>query len=226
MNKMTPMILVMLMLTSVLASIDFVELQEMKEIEDTSGRASADPEVVIITSPRETTCDSSGDCLDELLAGDPVNFRAYLRNSGDADLDNMQYSVDIYLNNNGNRGDIATDTAGNDLSWTNYNAVCNTSPSCQDTVLAQGEFLTGGEAVLKNFDGSTLSWTPSAGSYFVVVSVTSSVLGDPGNNELSVAVTVRDYFDVAVDLTWLDGSGAPISGSVDGGGAKIGRAHV
>ncbi|MBT4925481.1 MAG: hypothetical protein HON16_07005, partial [Euryarchaeota archaeon] len=54
MNKMTPMILVMLMLTSVLASIDFVELQEMKEIEDTSGRASADPEVVIITSPRET----------------------------------------------------------------------------------------------------------------------------------------------------------------------------
>ena len=216
MNKMTPMILVMLMLTSVLASIDFVELQEMKEIEDTSGRASADPEVVIITSPRETTCDSSGDCLDELLAGDSVNFRAYLRNSGDADLDNMQYSVDIYLNNNGNRGDIATDTAGNELSWTNYNAVCNTSPSCQDTVLAQGEFLTGGEAVLKNFDGSTLVWTPAAGSYFVVVSVTSSVLGDPGNNELSVAVTVRDYFDVAVDLTWLDGSGAPISGSVDG----------
>jgi hypothetical protein len=102
----------------------------MKEIEDTSGRASADPEVVVITSPRETTCDTAGDCLDELLAGDPVNFRAYLRNSGDADLDNMQYSVDIYLNNNGNRGDMATDTAGNDLSWINYNAVCNISPSC------------------------------------------------------------------------------------------------
>jgi len=220
MNKMTPMILVMLMLTSVLASIDFVELQEMKEIEDTSGRASADPEVVVITSPRETTCDTSGDCLDELLAGDPVNFRAYLRNSGDADLDNMQYSVDIYLNNNGNRGDIATDAAGNDLSWTNYNAVCTTSANCQDSVLAQGQFLTGGEALLKNFDGSTLVWNPSAGSYFVVVSVTSSVLGDPGNNELSVAVTVRDYYDVAVDLTWLDGSGAPVSGSVDGGGAK------
>ena len=220
------MILVMLMLTSVLASIDFVELQEMKEIEDTSGRASADPEVVVITSPRETTCDTAGDCLDELLAGDPVNFRAYLRNSGDADLDNMQYSVDIYLNNNGNRGDLATDNAGNDLSWTNYNAICNTSPSCQDSVLAQGEFLTGGEALLKNFDGSTLSWTPSAGSYFVVVSVTSSVLGDPGNNELSVAVTVRDYFDVAVDLTWLDGNGAPISGSVDGGDDKTFQVSV
>ena len=54
MNKMTPMILVMLMLTSVLASIDIVELQEMKEIEDTNARAEADPEVVVITSPRET----------------------------------------------------------------------------------------------------------------------------------------------------------------------------
>ena len=219
MKKMTPMILVMLMLTSVLASIDFAELQEMKEIEDTSGRASADPEVVVITSPRETTCDTSGDCLDELLAGEPVNFRAYLRNSGDADLDNMQYSVDIYIDNNGNRGDLAKDSAGNELSWTNYNAVC-TAPSCQDSVLGQGLFLTGGEALLKNFDGTTLSWTPSSGSYMVVVSVTSSVLGDPGNNELSVPVTVRDYFDVEVDLTWLDGSGAPVAGSVDGSGAK------
>ena len=213
------MILVLLMLTSVLASIDFVELQEMKEIEDTSGRASADPEVVVITSPRETTCDTSGDCLDELLAGEPVNFRAYLRNSGDADLDNMQYSVDIYVDNNGNRGDLAKDSAGNDLSWTNYNAVC-TAPSCQYNVLGQGLFLTGAEALLKNFDGTTLSWTPSSGSYIVVVSVTSSILGDPGNNELSVAVTVRDYFDVEVDLTWLDGSGAPVAGSVDGSGSK------
>ena len=219
MKKMTPMILVMLMLTSVLASIDFVELQEMKEIEDTSGRASADPEVVIITSPRETTCDSSGDCLDELLAGEPVNFRAYLRNSGDADLTNMQYTVEIYINENGNRGDIAKDSSGNDLSWTNYNAVCSTT-NCQESVVTPGSFVTGGEAVLQNFDGSTLSWTPSSGSYFVVVSVTSSVLGDPGNNELSVPVTVRNYFDVEVDLTWLDSSGAPISGSVDGSGDK------
>jgi len=219
MNKMIPMIFVMLMLTSVLASIDFVELQEMKEIEDTSGRASADPEVVIITSPRETTCDSSGDCLDELLAGEPVNFRAYLRNSGDADLTNMQYTVEIYINENGNRGDIAKDSSGNDLSWTNYNAVCSTT-NCQESVVTPGSFVTGGEAVLQNFDGSTLSWTPSSGSYFVVVSVTSSVLGDPGNNELSVPVTVRNYFDVEVDLTWLDSSGAPISGSVDGSGDK------
>jgi hypothetical protein len=220
MKKMTPMILVMLMLTSVLASIDFVELQEMKEIEDTSGRASADPEVVVITSPRETTCDTSGDCLDELLSGEPVNFRAYLRNSGDEDLTNMQYTVEVYIDNNGNRGDLATDSAGNDLSWLNSNAVCNTSPNCQNTVLAQGTFLNGGESLLTDSVGTTLSWTPSRGNYIVVISVTSSILGDPGNNELSVPVTVRDYYDVAVDLTWLDGSGNPVAGGVDGSGTK------
>ena len=213
------MILVMLMLTSVLASIDFVELQEMKEIEDTSGRASADPEVVVITSPRETTCDSSGDCLDELLAGEPVNFRAYIRNSGDADLTNMQYSVEIYINENGNRGDLAKDSSNNDLTWTNYNAVCSTQ-SCQQSVVAPGNWVVDGSAsTLKNFDNTELTWTPSAGSYFVVISVTSSVLGDPGNNELSVPVVVRNYFDVEVDLTWLE-NGAPISGSVDGDGDK------
>ena len=100
------MILVMLMLTSVLASIDVVELQEMKEIEDTSARAEADPEVVVITSPRETTCTSSGSCTDELLSGIPVNFKAYLRNSGDADLTNMQYQVTVYVDQGGTRGPL------------------------------------------------------------------------------------------------------------------------
>jgi hypothetical protein len=129
----------------------------------------------------------------------------------------MQYSVEIYINENGNRGDLAKDNSNNDLSWTNYNAVCSTQ-SCQQSVVTPGTWVTSTET-LKNFDGTTLTWTPSAGSYFVVISVTSSVLGDPGNNELSVPVVVRNYFDVEVDLTWMEG-GAPVAGSVDGSGAK------
>ena len=97
MNKMTPMILVMLMLTSVLASIDLAELQEIKEIDDTIGRSGADPEVLAIVSPRETTLLGKGAIHDQLLAGETVNFKAYLRNSGDADLTNMQYQVIIYI---------------------------------------------------------------------------------------------------------------------------------
>ncbi|MBT7244031.1 MAG: hypothetical protein HN874_01115 [Euryarchaeota archaeon] len=188
----------------------------MKEIEDTSGRASADPEVVIITSPRETSCnDSNGECSDELLTGDPVEFRAYLRNSGDADLDNMQYSVGVYIDENGNRGQLASDGLGNDLSWNNYNAVCVTSPSCQNPVLAAGDYLDASGTLLKNFDGTVIEWTPSTGSYFIVVEVTSNVLGDPGNNEQSISVKVRDYYDVAVDLTWMS-QGSPVSGSIEG----------
>ena len=42
------LILVMLMLTSSLASIDLAELKEIKEIGDTSGRSGADPEVLAL----------------------------------------------------------------------------------------------------------------------------------------------------------------------------------
>ncbi len=219
MNKMTPMILVMLMLTSVLASIDYVELQETKEIEDTNARAEADPEVVVITSPRETTCTSSGSCTDELLSGIPVNFKAYLRNSGDADLTNMQYQVTVYVDEGGTKGDIAKDSSGNDLAWDNTNAVCSFA-NCQETTVVAGDFVGGGELTLKASDGTDISWTPSSGNYIVVVSVTSAVLGDPGNNELGVAVTVRDYYDVAVELAWVDSAGNELGSTVEGDDVK------
>ena len=110
MRKMTPMILVILMLASVLSSIDVYELQEQNEFEETSARAGADPEVVYVTSPRETTTAAGGGVINELLAGEPVNFKAYLRNSGDADLTNMQYQVNVYVDDQGQRGDLATDS--------------------------------------------------------------------------------------------------------------------
>ena len=75
MRKMTPMILVILMLASVLSSIDVYELQEQNEFEETSARAGADPEVVYVTSPRETTTPAGGGVINELLAGEPVNSR-------------------------------------------------------------------------------------------------------------------------------------------------------
>ena len=220
MNKMTPMILVMLMLTSVLASIDYAELQETKEIEDTNARAEADPEVVVITSPRETTCTSSGSCTDEMLSGIPVNFKAYLRNSGDADLTNMQYQVTVYVDEGGTKGEIAKDPSGNDLAWDNANAVCSFT-NCQETSVAAGDFVGGGELTLKASDGTDITWNPTSGNYIVIVSVTSSVLGDPGNDELGVAVTVRDYYDVAVELAWTDSQGNDLGPTTEGDDEKF-----
>ena len=78
MRKMTPMILVILMLASVLSSIDVYELQEQKEFEETSARSGADPEVSYVTSPRETLY-VDGKPTNELLAGKKVNFKAWLK---------------------------------------------------------------------------------------------------------------------------------------------------
>jgi len=213
MKKMTPMILVILMLTSFLSAVDVYELQEESNNEETSARAEADPEVVYVTSPRETKTNGNT-VTNEMLAGEPTNFKAYLRNSGDADLTNMQYSVTVYDSNSGQRGNVAQDLQGNELAWNNDKAIC--SNSCQNTVLAAGEFLDGGESTLMTTAGNVIEWIPLAGDYFVEVRVTSQVLGDPGNNELSFPVSVRDYHDIVVDLTWLDDSGNAVAGAHDG----------
>ena len=215
MRKMTPMILVILMLASVLSSIDVYELQEQNEFEETSARSGADPEVVYVTSPRETLY-AGDDATNVMLAGETINFKAYLRNSGDADLTNMQYQVTVYESDGGERGDVAKDLNGNDLSWANDKAVC--SNSCQNSVLTPGEFIDGGESTLVTTAGSVIQWTPYAGSYFVEVKVTSQVLGDPGNDEISFPVLVKDWHDIEVDLTWLDENGNEVNGAVDGEG--------
>ena len=212
MKKMTPMILVILMLTSFLSAVDVYELQEESNNEETSARSGADPEMVYITSPRETTT-VDGENTNELLVGEITNFKAYIRNGGDADLTNMQYQVTVYIDQGGNRGPIAQGANG-DLRWENNKAIC--SNNCQTSTLAAGDFLNGGESTLVATDGTTIEWTPSRGNYIIVVTLTSQVLGDPGNNEMSISVTVRDYFDIAVDVTWLDTAGNPISGSVEG----------
>ena len=212
MRKMTPMILVILMLASVLSNIDVAELQEMNEYEETSGRASSDAEVVAITSPRETSTMPNGEKADELLAGVAVNFRAYIKNSGDAALEDLQYHVAVYNSQNGNRGDIAQDNNGNDLQWTNGQVICMVG--CAQQSLAAGAFLNGGETTLVDSSGNAFEWMPNVGNYFVVVSVTSAEQGDPGNDEVSIAVSVKEYYDVIVDLTWVDSNGDDIDGNI------------
>ena len=84
-----------------------------------------------------------GDATNMLLAGEPVNFKAFLRNSGDADLTNMQYTVTVYNALNGERGEVASDASGADLSWANDKAVC--ANQCQESTIAPGDYIDGGE---------------------------------------------------------------------------------
>ena len=95
MKNMTPMILGLLMLTSLFAGIDFTELEETVVIEEAGARAGADPSVLAITSPKETVCDNTG-CRNELQVGEATNFAAYIQNFGDAPVDELSYTVPVY----------------------------------------------------------------------------------------------------------------------------------
>ena len=212
MRKMTPMILVILMLASVLSSIDVYELQEQNEFEETSARANADPEVVMISSPRETTTMANGDTVHELLAGEPVNFKAYIKNSGDADLTRLGYTVTVYYDAAGERGEVAVDDQGNDLIWSNSGVICPNG--CTYTTLAAGDFLGGGESTLSDGSNNAYEWTPTPGNYWVEVQVDTTQPGnDLGNDVYSIQVTARSYYDIELDVAWLDSSGNPSTDS-------------
>ena len=218
MRKMTPMILVILMLASVLSSIDVYELEEQNEFEETNARANPDPEVVLISSPRETTTMANGDMVHELLAGEPVNFKAYIKNSGDADLTRLGYSVTVYLDSAGERGQVALDDQGNDLIWSNTGVICPNG--CTYTSLAADTFLGGSspntavETTLSDGSNNAYEWTPAPGNYWVEVSVDTTQPGnDLGNDVYSIQVTARAYYDIELDVAWLDSNGNPITSS-------------
>jgi hypothetical protein len=210
MRKMTPMILVALMLASIFASIDFVELEETVIIEEAGARSGADAEVIAITSPKETSCNNNG-CRNELKVGETTNFAAFIKNSGDAAIDEMGYAVTVYSNDgSGNAGAIVLDAQGNPLSWTNGNVICDDILACPVSSLAQGSILNGGKTTLQTESGTDIVWTPMAGFYVieVVVDATSGD-ADPGNDVQQIIVNVVDWVDIAVDLSW-DGQDADL----------------
>ena len=96
MRNIIPLFLVMLMITTAFAAMDHQTLDEGSEIDNTSARSSPDMDVLAITTPSETTCILEG-CSDTLPVGQPTEFKAVIRNIGDADVTYMSYSVDIYL---------------------------------------------------------------------------------------------------------------------------------
>ena len=152
MKNMTPVILGLLMLTSFFAVIDFTELEEPMVIEDTSGRAGADPSVIAITTPKETSCDDRG-CRNTLMVGEETTFAAYIQNSGDANIEELSYTVTVYLTDfNRNVGMIAQDANGNDLRWENLDAMCDDGAVCDFdstiTHLLPGKYPDGGKSTL------------------------------------------------------------------------------
>ena len=205
MRKITPMILVMLMLVSALSSFDFAELEENEVIEDTGARAGADADLVAITTPKETVCPFGAECRNVLKVGDETTFSAYIKNSGDADITEMAYTVNVWLSDaDGNPSMIAKDANGNDLSWTNNDVMCASVSVCDFQSLAAGAVLGGGKHTM-SVAGSPITWTPTKGLYVIEMVVNANPDDDVGNDAKQVFVTVEDWYDIDVDLVWDSG---------------------
>ena len=206
MRNMTTMLLVTLLLASLLAGIPTNELDTEDTVDQTSARSGADVDILGITQPSETTCTAAG-CRDELLVGESTTFEVVMKNIGTGDVEDMSYSLDIYLTDSTKtRGLQALDSSGQPLSWTNDVAVCDEAASCDETSFAANTIYTGGAATLTS-GGADITWSPSVGEYLVVISVDSDQDTDPANDEEEIYVVVRDYTDIEVDLCWTDGAG-------------------
>lgn len=205
MSKLTPMILAVIMLASTsLVALDLAEL-EPKHTNEADGRTGPDAEVVSILSPRATTTDQiTGEQLHTLKAGEDVNFETYVQNAGDTAIEEMAITVTVYLSESGTRGMIAKDAAGNDLSWTNGDVVCDDSFVCPWSTLAAGDALDYGKYTM-TYQGSIVTWTPITGDYVVVVTTSAVGDSDAGNDYSENLVSVVDWTDIIVDLAWASG---------------------
>ena len=202
MSKLTPMILAVLMIASTsLVAMDWAEL-ENNTMTEADGRSGPDAQVTSILSPRATTTDSiTGEQIHTLRAGDNVDFEVYIENVGDADIEEMGVSLTVYLAENGERGMIAKDSAGNDLSWYNGDVVCDDSFVCPWSSLASGTPLDYGKYTY-SYQGSPVSWTPVTGDYVIVVETNALGDSDAGNDYAENLVSVVDWTDIIVDLAW------------------------
>ncbi|MCP2504942.1 MAG: hypothetical protein NLN65_06585, partial [Candidatus Poseidoniaceae archaeon] len=206
MRKITPMILVTLMLVSALSSFDFAELEETEVIEDAGARAGADAEMVAITNPKETVCPLGASCRNVMKVGDVTEFSAYIQNSGDADITEMSYSVTVYLSDaDGNPSMVAKDLSGADLTWSNNDVICASASICDYQSLAAGSVLGGGKHTM-SVSGSPISWTPIKGLYVIEMVVSANPDVDVGNDAQQVFVSVEDWYDIELDLAWNSGS--------------------
>ena len=207
MNKTTPMILVAMLMLSLMASIDITELEETIEVDESSARAGADAEVIAITSPKETVCTNVG-CRNTLNAGEMTHFEAYIQNSGDVDITEMSYTVGVWLSDGqGGPTMLAKDASGNDLEWENTDVVCGFAQTCAFPSLAAGSVLGGGKYTLM-YGGSPIEWTPIVGDYIIKVTADTPSDADPGNDEQIIEVSVVNWYDIQVDLSWDSGKAA------------------
>ena len=161
MRKITPVMLVLLLVASLMANIDITQLETTEVIEDTGARSGADAELVAITSPKETVCEPT--CRNELFVGQDSTFEVFIQNAGDTAITELGYVAQVWnADGNGNPLNLAVDSNGADLEWDNPDVICDDTTVCDDQSLAAGDVFKGGKTMIQYGVGDA-TWTPTAG---------------------------------------------------------------
>ena len=122
----------------------------------------------------------------------------------------------IYLAEGGQRGLVAKDLNGNDLSWHNGDVVCDDAFVYPWSSIPANGTLNNGRYTFA-YQGSTVSWVPTTGDYKIVISTHAFGDTDVGNDEQEIDVSVVDWTDIVVDLSW---DNTPVKEVETGGGTK------
>jgi len=167
---------------------------------ESQGRISADDVGILGTlEPRATTTDTmTGELRNIVKAGDEVNFVVVVKNYGTNAVTEMNIEATIYLAD----GTVATDSSGNDLTWTDT-AVCDDPGACDFQSLAAGEYLDGGSYSVRDSSGADIAWAAPFGAYTIAIELdVMSGDDDITNDEFTVDITVVNWYDINVDLEW------------------------
>ena len=202
MKRTMSLMMAMLMLTSLLASVSVFELEDEWN-EEAGGRAGYEVELLGTMEPRPSTYDISGGVRNAVDVGDDINFLLVVINSGTLDISELYVSVDVTPTG------TTTSVAG--TAGTPDGAVCDDSsnnsqgnPVCASPSFAAGDYLAYGSYAVRNSLGDPLTWSPTVpGDYTVTIGLEPGDQdSDLTNNDLQFGVTVKDWYDISLDLTW------------------------
>ena len=193
------MTLILLMFASVFANTAWIEMNENEMDGAADGRADDDVGILGILEPRATKTDTmTGELRNTVKAGDEVNFVVSVKNHGTNSVTEMNIEATIYLAD----GTVATDFAGNDLTWLDA-VICDDAQSCPVQSLAAGAYLDGGSYSVRDASGAAIAWAAPLGAYTIAIEL-DVMSGDEDitNDEFTVDITVVNWYDLAVDLEW------------------------
>ena len=194
MKRATSLVLVVLMLTSILASFNPIEMNEKETVNDADARADYEVWLIGANSPRESTVGIGGDVRNAVDVGEDIYFDLVIKNIGDNDISEMSITVEVTTGVPGAPSLVdQTDSA-----------VCDDALACDHAVFPSGDYFDQGRYQVRDSSGNALIWNPPApGTYSVVITVDSGDQDtDLNNNMLAFDVVATDWYDIDVGLVW------------------------